>query len=64
MKKISILLLLFSVLCIIACSLKSEQQGNINPEAYAIFKDSTLTFYYGKGKPKGAYDVENFVENN
>ena len=26
--------------------------------AYAVLKDSTLTFYYGKNKPEGAYDVE------
>ena len=26
--------------------------------AYAVFKDSTLTFYYNDKKPEGAYDVE------
>ena len=29
--------------------------------AYAVFKDSTLTFYYDDKKPEGAYDVENMV---
>ena len=32
-------------------------------EAYAVFKDSTLTFYYNDKKPKGAYGVENLVED-
>ncbi|MBO4244644.1 MAG: BspA family leucine-rich repeat surface protein [Bacteroidales bacterium] len=30
--------------------------------AYAVFKDSTLTFYYNDKKPKGAYDVEKMVK--
>ena len=30
--------------------------------AYAVLKDSTLTFYYGKNKPEGAYDVEKMVK--
>ena len=29
--------------------------------AYAVLKDSTLTFYYGNNKPQGAYDVEKFI---
>ena len=49
MKKISLLLILFLFLCIDAYSQKV---------AYAVFKDSTLTFYYNDKKPKGAYDVE------
>ncbi|MBQ3619113.1 MAG: hypothetical protein II939_13245, partial [Bacteroidales bacterium] len=49
MKKLSILLILLLFLCIDAYSQKV---------AYAVFKDSTLTFYYGKNKPEGAYDVE------
>ena len=31
--------------------------------AYAVFKDSTLTFYYNDKKPAGAYDVDNIVED-
>ena len=30
--------------------------------AYAVFKDSTLTFYYNDKKPDGAYDVEKMVK--
>ena len=57
MKKASILLtLLFLLLCINACSQKSQ------PVAYAVFKDSTLTFYYNDKKPEGAYDVENLIK--
>ena len=52
MKKISILLIVFLFLCIDAYSQKV---------AYAVFKDSTLTFYYKDKKPKGAYDVEEMV---
>ena len=54
MKKTSILLILLLFLCIDAFSQKV---------AYAVLKDSTLTFYYGKNKPDGAYDVENLVKN-
>ena len=54
MKKLSILLILFLFLCIDAFSKKV---------AYAVLKDSTLTFYYGKNKPDGAYDVENLAKN-
>ncbi len=28
-------------------------------EAYAVLQDSTLTFYYAKNPPEGAYDIEN-----
>ena len=49
MKKTSILLILLLFLCIDAFSQKV---------AYAVLKDSTLTFYYDDKKPKGAYDVE------
>ena len=28
---------------------------------YAVLKDSTMTFYYGKNKPVGAYDVEKII---
>ena len=52
MKKISLLLILFLFLCIDAYSQKV---------AYAVFKDSTLTFYYNDKKPKGAYDVEKII---
>ena len=52
MKKISILLILFLFLCIDAYSQKV---------AYAVLEDGTLTFYYGKNKPKGAFDVENLI---
>ncbi|MBQ3655320.1 MAG: BspA family leucine-rich repeat surface protein [Bacteroidales bacterium] len=31
---------------------------SVKEEAYAVFKDRTLTFYYGSNKPQGAYDVE------
>ena len=31
--------------------------------AYAVFKDSTLTFYYDDKKPEGAYDVEKMVKD-
>ncbi len=31
--------------------------------AYAVLKDSTLTFYYGNNKPTGAYDVENLIKD-
>ena len=54
MKKLSLLLILFLFLCIDAYSQKV---------AYAVLKDSTLTFYYGKNKPEGAYDVENLAKN-
>ena len=58
MKKASILLtLLFLLLCINAFSQKYQ------PEAYAVFKDSTLTFYYNKNKPEGAYDVEKTIKD-
>ena len=56
MKKISILLTLLILLCINAFSQKSQ------PVAYAVFKDSTLTFYYNDKKPEGAYDVEKMVK--
>lgn len=46
MKKLSILLILLLFLCIDAYSQKV---------AYAVFKDSTLTFYYNDKKPEGAY---------
>ncbi|MBR6176610.1 MAG: BspA family leucine-rich repeat surface protein [Bacteroidales bacterium] len=53
MKKLSILLILLLFLCIDAYSQKV---------AYAVLKDSTLTFYYGKNKPAGAYNVEKMIE--
>lgn len=52
MKKLSILLILLLFLCIDAYSQKV---------AYAVLKDSTLTFYYNDKKPKGAYDVGNEI---
>ncbi|MBR4440123.1 MAG: hypothetical protein IKS00_01115, partial [Bacteroidales bacterium] len=52
MKKLSILLILLLFLCIDAYSQKV---------AYAVFKGSTLTFYYDDKKPEGAYDVEKKV---
>ncbi|MBR6176611.1 MAG: BspA family leucine-rich repeat surface protein [Bacteroidales bacterium] len=52
MKKISILLILLLFLFIDAYSQKV---------AYAVFKGSTLTFYYDDKKPEGAYDVEKKV---
>ena len=55
MKKLSILLILLLLLSIDTFSQKSQ------PVAYAVFKDSTLTFYYGKKKPQGAYYVEKMV---
>ena len=55
MKKTSILFILLLLLSIDAFSQKSQ------PVAYAVFKDSTLTFYYGKKKPQGAYYVEKMV---
>ena len=54
MKKLSLLLILFLFLCIDAYSQKV---------AYAVFKDSSLTFYYKDKKPKGAYDVKKMVKN-
>ena len=30
---------------------------------YAVLKDSTMTFYYGKNKPVGAYDVEEMIND-
>ena len=54
MKKTSILLILLLLLSIDAFSQKV---------AYAVLKDSTRTFYYGKNKPDGAYDVKNLVKN-
>ena len=56
MKKPTILLILLLLLCINAYSQKSQ------PVAYAVFKDSTLTFYYNDKKPEGAYDVENMIK--
>ena len=56
MKKPTILLIFLLLLCINAFSQKSQ------PVAYAVIKDSTLTFYYGKNKPDGAYDVEKMVK--
>ena len=58
MKKTSILLILLLLLSIDAFSQKSQ------PEAYAVFKDSTLTFCYDDKKPEGAYDVENLAKNS
>ena len=52
MKKLSILLILLLFLCIDAYSQKV---------AYAVLKDSTLTFYYGKKKPAGEYDVGKII---
>ena len=52
MKKTSILLILLLFLCIDAYSQKV---------AYAVLKNSTLTFYYNDKKPKRAYDVEKMV---
>ena len=54
MKKTSILFILLLMLSIDAFSQKV---------AYAVLKDSTLTFYYDDKKPEGAYDVENLVKN-
>lgn len=31
--------------------------GAQTKEAYAVLKDSTLTFYYDANKPEGAYDI-------
>jgi surface protein len=53
MKKTSILLILLLFLCIDAFSQKV---------AYAVLKNSTLTFYYDDKKPEGAYDVEKMVK--
>ena len=60
MKKPSILLILLLLLSINAFSQKSKSV------AYAVLKDSTLTFYYNikKQKPAGAYDVENMVKDS
>ena len=60
MKKPSILLILLLWLSINAYSQKSKSV------AYAVLKDSTLTFYYNikKQKPAGAYDVENMVKDS
>ncbi|MBP5366484.1 MAG: BspA family leucine-rich repeat surface protein [Bacteroidales bacterium] len=58
MKKTNILLLLFPLLSIIACSHNSQ------PVAYAVFEDDTLTFYYNDKKPRGAYDVENLAKDS
>ena len=52
MKKTSILFIVLLLLSIDAFSQKV---------AYAVFKDSTLTFYYNDKKPKRAYDVENEI---
>ena len=52
MKTISILLILFFFLCIDAFS------QIVSSKAYAVLKDSTLTFYYNDKQPQGAYDVE------
>ena len=57
MKKPTILLILLLLLCIYAFSQKTQ------PEAYAVFKDSTLTFYYNDKKPQGSYDVENMIKD-
>ena len=53
MKKLSILLTLLILMSVNAFSQKV---------AYAVFKDSTLTFYYNDKKPDGAYDVEKMVK--
>ena len=39
-------------------SRKTERQSKVKPEAYVVLKDSTLTFFYGKNIPEGAFDVE------
>ena len=54
MKKTSILFILLLLLSIDAFSQKV---------AYAVFKNSTLTFYYNDKKPKRAYDVEKMVKD-
>jgi surface protein len=35
----------------------------VAPEAYAVLKDSILTFFYDKNKPTGAFDVPNGINN-
>ena len=57
MKKTNILLILLLMLSIIDCSQKT------NYVAYAVFKDSTLTFCYDDKKPEGTYDVEKVVKD-
>ena len=35
----------------------------VDPEAYAVFSDGTLTFYYDNNKPSGAYGTDLCLSN-
>ena len=51
-------MLLLPILVIVQSGCESKPK-----EAYAVLKDSTLTFYYNDKKPQGAYDVENLIKD-
>ena len=46
---------------ILTCGIDTASFAQSEKVPYAVLKDSTMTFYYGKYKPAGAYDVEKII---
>ena len=62
MKKIFKSLFIISSL-ILVIGLVTNSCSQVAKLPYAVLKDSTMTFYYGKNKPVGAYDVEEMIND-